>query len=458
MFESQVYIDRRNRLKKQIGSGLILMLGNGESPMNYPDNCYPFRQDSTFLYFFGLDTPNLTAVIDADDGTEIIFGDDPTINDIIWIKAPPPLKEQAQKSGLANIEPSDKLNDHIKKAVQKNQKIHILPPYRPANIIKLQKLLSDAEKYISPDLIHAVAAQRSYKSDIEIERIEISLDIAYQMHTKAMKLTKPGVHEQEVAAVIEQTALEVGGCMSFPVIFSRDGQIMHNIDYCNVLKEGDVVVNDSGAECPMHYASDISRTIPVGGKFTQRQKDIYSIVLNAQQKAIEAVKPGVEFRNVHILACKHLAAGLKDMGLMRGDIEQAVADGAHALFFQCGLGHMMGLDAHDMEDLGEDYFGYTDKIKRNPQFGICSLRLGKELEPGFVITVEPGIYFIPQLIDLWQSEKKHADFINYTEVQKFKDAKGLRVEDDILVTNTGAKLLGKPIPKTIQEVEAAASS
>ena len=244
MFESQVYIDRRNRLKQQIGSGLILLLGNGESPMNYPDNCYPFRQDSTFLYFFGLDTPALAALIDADDGTEIIFGDDPTINDIIWIKAPPPLSDQAEKTGVSNIAPSDKLNDYIKKAVQKNQKIHILPPYRPANVIKFQKLLGDAEKYISPDLIRAVAAQRSYKSAIEIERIEISLDIAYQMHTTAMKLTKPGVHERQIAAAIEQIALEIGGRMSFPVIFSADGHIMHNIDYCNVLKERDIVVND----------------------------------------------------------------------------------------------------------------------------------------------------------------------------------------------------------------------
>jgi Xaa-Pro aminopeptidase len=457
VFEPQVYIDRRNRLKKQIGSGLILLLGNGESPMNYPENCYPFRQDSTFLYFFGLDDPALSAVIDADDGTEIIFGDDPTINDIIWIKAPQPLNEQAEKSGLKNILPSDKFAENIKKAVQKNQKIHILPPYRPANIIKFQKILGGPEKYISPDLILAVAAQRSYKSDIEIERIEISLDIAYQMHTAAMKITKPGVHEREVVAEIEKIILANDGMPSFPVIFSKDGQIMHNIQYCNTLKSGDIVVNDSGAECPMHYASDISRTIPVGGKFTPAQKDIYNIVLNAQQKAIEAVRPGVEFRDVHILACKHLAAGLKEMNLMKGDIEQAVAEGAHALFFQCGLGHMMGLDAHDMEDLGEDYFGYTDKIKRNPQFGICSLRLGKELESGFVITVEPGIYFIPQLIDLWQSEKKHADFINYEQVEKYKDFGGLRVEDDILVTDSGSKLLGKPIPKTIEQVEQLAS-
>jgi Xaa-Pro aminopeptidase len=458
VFESQIYIERRTRLKQQIGSGLILLLGNDESPMNYADNCYPFRQDSTFLYFFGLDTPALAVVIDAADGNEIIFGDDPTIDDIIWIKAPPPINEQAAKTGVTNTAPSEKLTDYLNKAVAENQKIHILPPYRPANIIKLQKLLPDTEKYISPDLIRAVAAQRSYKSAIEIERIEISLDIAYQMHIKAMEMTKPGVHEKQVAAAIEQTALDVGGRMSFPIIFSADGQIMHNIDYCNILKEGDIVVNDSGAECPMHYASDITRTIPVGGKFTQRQKDIYSIVFSAQQKAIDAIKPGVEFRDIHLLACKVLAAGLKDMGLMKGDTEQAVAAGAHALFFQCGLGHMMGLDAHDMEDLGEDYFGYTDKIKRNPQFGLRSLRLGKELEPGFVITVEPGLYFIPQLIDLWQSQKKHADFINYTEVQKFRTFKGIRLEDDILVTKTASRLLGKPIPKTIKDVEAIASS
>ena len=298
-----------------------------------------------------------------------------------------------------------------------------------------------------------MVAQRSYKSSLEIERIEKSLETAYEMHTTAMRMTRPGVYEREVAAAIEQVAIAMGGRVSYPVIFSVDGQILHNHDHSNMMKAGDIVVNDSGAECAMHYASDITRTIPVGGKFTERQREVYDIVLDAQLKAIDAIRPGVEFRGVHLSACEVMAEGLKSLGLMKGDMKEAVSEGAHALFFQCGFGHMMGLDVHDMEDLGEDYVGYDGSVKRSGQFGLVSLRLGKKLEKGFVVTAEPGIYFIGQLIDKWRAEKRHEQFINYEAVQSYRDFGGVRIEDNILVTADGCRLLGKPIPKSIEEVE-----
>jgi Xaa-Pro aminopeptidase len=430
--------------------------------MNYPDNQYPFRQDSSFLYFFGLDFPDLAAVIDIDQNKEYVFGTDLTIDDIIWTGPQPLLKERCQKVGIADIGSLDKLAVVLKKAVQQGRKIHFLPQYRPENVLRIQQLLaihpSVIDNHISEPLIRAVVAQRSIKTEEEIVQIEAALDISYQMHTTAMKMSKPGVYETEVAGAMESIALSCGCRLAFTTIFSVHGETLHNPHYENVMQQGDIAVNDSGAESAFHYASDITRTIPVGGKFSQRQKEIYTIVLNAYDKAIEAAEPGVEFREVHNLACKVLVSGLKELGLMKGDVEEAVNAGAHALFFQCGLGHMLGLDVHDMEGLGEDYVGYTDTIRRNPEFGRRSLRLAKALEKGFVVTVEPGLYFIPELIDRWKAEQKHAQFINYDRVEKYRDFGGIRIEDDILVTEEGCRLLGRKIPKTIDEVEAISSS
>jgi Xaa-Pro aminopeptidase len=312
---------------------------------------------------------------------------------------------------------------------------------------------SEVQKKTSEILIRAVVAQRSIKSELEISEIEKALDIAYEMQTTAMKMSKPGLYERQIVGAMEGIALSLGGRLSFPTIFSIHGETLHNQEHCNLMKDGDIAVNDSGAETSLGYASDITRTIPISGKFTQRQKEIYQIVLNSQEQAIGAIKPGVEFRNVHRLACKVLTSGLKDLGLIKGDVDEAVDNGAHTLFFQCGLGHMMGLDVHDMEGLGEDFVGYTETIKRNPTFGWRSLRLGKELETGYVITVEPGIYFIPELINRWKAENKNSEYINYDMVAKFEDFGGMRVEDDILVTENGCRVLGKKIPRTIAEVE-----
>jgi len=457
MFSPDIYVERRNRLKEQIQSGLILFLGNEESPMNYPDNQYSFRQDSSFLYYFGLDFPSLAAIIDIDRDKEVIFGDDLTVDDIIWMGPQPALSERAQKVGVHETARIDKLQVVLEKAVQQGSEIHFLPQYRAENVLKIERLLGThptvVQEHVSESLIRAVVAQRSLKSKEEIEQIEAALDVSYEMQTMAMKMSRPGVLEIEVVGAMEGVVISRGCRIAFPTIFSIRGEILHNHDYGNVMKQGDIAVNDSGAETTLGYASDISRTIPVSGKFSERQKEIYAIVLSAQERAIEAVKPGVEFRNVHRLACEVLSSGLKEIGLMKGDVKEAVRAGAHALFFQCGLGHMLGLDVHDMEGLGEDYVGYTDTIKRNPEFGWRSLRLGRALEAGFVITVEPGIYFIPELIDRWIAEKKNSQYINYDMVKKYEDFGGLRVEDDVLVTENGHRVLGKEIPKTIDDVE-----
>jgi len=461
MFKPEVYIERRKRLQADVQSGLILFLGNEESPINYPDNPYPFRQDSSFLYFFGLDSPNLATVIDIDEGKECIFGDDLTVDEIIWMGPKPTIQEKCEQVGVRQSQPLEKLVETLKEAVLNKREIHFLPQYRADNIVKIQKLLGigqdGIQQHVSVKLIKAIVAQRSIKSEGEIYQIESALEIAYQMQTTAMKMTRPGIYEREVAAAMESIAKSMGGRLSFPTIFTIHGETLHNHYYGNMMNEGDLVINDSGAENVMHYASDITRTIPIGGRFDSRQSDIYSIVLSAQESAIRAIKPGIEFRDIHRLACETLASGLKDIGLMNGDTKEAVNAGAHALFFQCGLGHMMGLDVHDMEALGEDYVGYTDSIKRSEQFGLRSLRLGKELEAGFIITVEPGLYFIPELIDCWKAENLHESFINYDRVESYRNFGGVRLEDDVLVTENGSRVLGKPIPKTIEEVEALTS-
>lgn len=461
MFPATVYIERRERLRTQIESGLILFLGNEESPMNYADNPYPFRQDSSFLYFFGLDSPGLAAVIDVDEGAEYVFGDDLTVNDIIWMGPQPPLREKCQQIGISRTAPRARLRELLAKAVQKGRTIHFLPQYRPENILRTQKLLgigpATVQSRASEMLIRAVVERRSIKTPEEIEQIEAALDISYEMQTTAMKLTRPGVFERQVVGVMEAIALSQGVRLAFPTIFSIHGETLHNPYHGNLMKDGDIAVNDSGAESRLHYASDVTRTIPVGGRFTQRQREIYDIVLTAQEKALAAIKPGVEFRDIHRLACVALASGLKDLGLMKDDPAEAVQANAQTLFFQCGVGHMLGLDVHDMEPLGEDYVGYTDTIKRNPEFGWRSLRLAKALEPGFVITVEPGLYFIGELIDRCKAEQKYAPYIDYDTVEKYRDFGGVRIEDDVLVTKDGCRVLGRKIPKSIEEVEALAS-
>jgi Xaa-Pro aminopeptidase len=457
MFEANVYLKRREKIRESISSGLALFLGNLDSPMNYPANTYHFRQDSSFLYFFGLNSSGLAGIIDIDENKDSLFGDDVSIDDIIWMGPQPSLKERGARAGVSDCRPLSDLETVLRKAIKAGRNIHFLPPYRAEKIIRMESLLgipvSQVKSNASEELIKAVVKLREIKDAHEISEIEKAVDIAWEMHTTAMKMAHPGIYEREIAGRIEGISLSHGGPVSFPVILSINGQTLHNHYHGNMLTEGRMMVCDAGAETEMCYASDLTRTVPVGGRFSSRQKDVYEIVLNANLKAIAAMKPGIFFRDIHLLAARTIASGLKDLGLMKGDTDKAVSEGAHALFFPHGLGHMMGLDVHDMEDLGENYVGYNEEIQRSKQFGLAFLRMGKRLQEGFVMTVEPGIYFIPALIDTWKNEKKFEEFINYELLESYKDFGGIRIEDDVLVTSKGYKVLGKPVPKTVQEIE-----
>jgi Xaa-Pro aminopeptidase len=457
MFESTVYANRRTALRRILGKGIVFLPGNVDAAFNYPANPYHFRQDSTFLYYFGLDHAGLAGVMDLESGEEWIFGNDVDMDDIIWMGVLPSISELAAGVGVTKTAPYAKLEEYLGKAMSQGRKIHYLPPYRGETSIELERLLkipiAQLKAKSSIELIKAVVSQRSLKDAGEITEIEKACNTAYLMHTTAMKMAMPGVWEQEIAGTIEGIAFAHGGHVSFPVILSMNGQTLHNHDHSQYLEKGRLMVVDAGCETGMHYASDLTRTVPVGGKFDARQKPVYEAVLAANMKAIESIRPGVLYREIHLLAARTLAEGLKSIGLMKGNIEDAVKAGAHALFFPHGLGHMMGLDVHDMENIGQIYVGYDDEIRPSDQFGLAFLRLARKLQPGFVLTVEPGCYFIPALIDQWRAEGLHKEFINYDEVEKYKNFGGIRIEDDVLVTDNGCRVLGKPVPKTVADVE-----
>ncbi|HBS85608.1 MAG: Xaa-Pro aminopeptidase [Bacteroidetes bacterium GWF2_38_335] len=459
MFSKETYLKRRNALRAKFNDGLIVFLGNSDVPMNYPDNTYHFRQDSNFLYFFGVDLQGFAGIIDVESGKDIIFANDIDIEDVIWMGPQPSVKDLAALAAVEHSFPFSELGKLIKDAQSKGRKIHFTPPYRAENKILLEQLTgihtSKLKESSSVELIKAIVSLRSIKEPQEIAHLEEIMDIAYEMHTNGMQMAHEGVYEREIAGLMEGIALSHGGMVSFPVILSKRGETLHNHYHGNLLKNGDLVIMDAGFESPLHYATDHTRTVPVGGKFSQKQKDIYQIVLDANNMATTLIKPGVTYRSIHDSATRIIAKGLIDLGLMKGNVEDAVNAGAHALFMPHGLGHMMGLDVHDMEDIGQIYVGYDDEIRPATQFGTAYLRMGRRLQPGFVITNEPGIYFIPALIDKWQNEKINNQFINFDKVREFIGFGGIRLEDDILVTETGSRNLGaKRIPITIQDVEA----
>jgi len=460
MFSSETYIQRRNELKKIMKKGILFFPGAVDTPMNYRANTYKFRQDSTFLYYFGIDAPDLAAVIDVENDREIIFGDDRDIDDIVWMGPEKSISEKASEVGVTETKSMSELADALASHTMASEIVHYLPQHQAQIMIEFDRWLniqpSEVGNKSSKDFIRAVVKQRSIKSDEEVAEIEKALDTSYLMNTLAMRATSSETLEREIFGAVEGLALGMGNGISFPVIFSVNGETLHNHHHENIMKDGDLALLDSGAESLLHYASDITRTFPVSGKFSQRQKDIYNIVLDSQLKAIELIKPGVNYKEIHLETAKVIASGLKELGLMKGNIDDAVAQGAHALFYPHGLGHMLGLDVHDMEGLGEGFVGYDENTQRSDQFGLAYLRLAKELHPGFVITVEPGIYFIPQLYKNWKAENKLTEFINYDKVGEYMDFGGIRIEDDVLVTETGNRVLGKsPIPKTVEEVEQA---
>ena len=454
MFSKETYINRRAALKKTVGSGLLLFLGNDEAGCNYAGNTYAYRQDSTFLYFFGQPYAGLSAVIDIDDDREIIFGDELTMDDIVWMGAQPTLQEKCSSAGIAELMPASAIMDYIKKAQQKGQKIHYLPSYRPEHKLKLWSWFGvhPGTEKPSVEMIKAVVNLRNYKSDEEIAEIEKACLVTAEMHLAAMRAIRPGIHEYEVVAAIEAVASSHNCGLSFPIIATVNGQTLHNHYHGNPVSDGDLFLVDAGAETEMGYAGDMSSTTPANHKFTAKQREVYMIQSAMHDKSVAALRPGITFEQVYDISAQVMVEGLKEIGLMSGDATEAVKAGAHALFYPHGLGHMMGLDVHDMENLGEVYVGYDGRPK-STQFGRASLRLGRTLEPGFVHTIEPGIYFIPELIDQWKAGNKFADFINYGKVETYKDFGGIRNEEDYLITETGARLLGKRIPRTVEEIE-----
>ena len=456
-FSKQTYIERREKLKQAMNDGLLLFLGNEQSPMNYDDNCYPFRQDSTFLYFFGIDQPGLAAIIDLDNDREIIFGNEHSMDDIVWTGPQPTIREQAEAVGVSQTKPKKELDLYIESATKSKKKVHYLPPYRAINRYRLADWLGVPVKRInesaSIELVRAVIGLRSYKSDEELGEMAKAVDITRKLHIKANEMARSGVFESRIHGVLSEIAIAQRGMFAYPPIITINGQTLHNHHYHNELTAGRMLLVDAGAEADSHYAADITRTFPVDETFTDQQRDVYSIVLKAEKNAITNCRPGVSYAEVHNRAMMDIAGGLKELGLMKGDLEDAVNQGAHALFCPHGLGHMIGLDVHDMEDLGEDLVGYDDQFKRSTLFGTKALRFGRKLEPGFTLTVEPGLYFIPELIEQWKAEKKFEQFINYSKLDQYLDCGGARVEDNIVITSTGCEVIGKPIPKELEEIE-----
>ena len=460
MFSKETYVNRRAELKQLVKSGIIIFFGNNESPANYPSNgYYPFRQDSSFLYYFGAQRDGLVGVIDIDNDIETLIGDDIDIDDIVWFGKVDSVHEMAEAAGVKSSAPMKQLALICNNALRDKRTVHFLPPYRHDTMIQIFDLLgihpSQQREQASLQLINAVVKMRSVKSQLEIDEIERGCVVGYKMHTTAMRLTKPGLTEKYIGGQVDGIAHSYGSMVSFATIFTQHGEIMHGAPSMDVLESGRLVLCDAGAETMEHYCSDNTRTYPVNGKFTQRQKEIYSIVEDCHDLTLQLAKPGVKYFDVHLGVCKLMTDRLKELGLMKGNTDDAVAAGAHAMFLPHGLGHMMGMDVHDMEGLGQIYVGFDEETRPNlEQFGTNCLRMGRRLQEGFVVTDEPGIYFIPALIDEWRQKGLFTDYINYDKLETYKDFGGIRIEDDVLITKDGCRFLGKDrIPYHIADVE-----
>ncbi|MBQ7988146.1 MAG: aminopeptidase P family protein [Bacteroidaceae bacterium] len=459
LFERETYIQRRAVLRQAVGSGLILLTGNNDSPANYPSNVYSFRQDSTFLYYLGLHREGLAAVIDVEEGEEWLLGDDIDIDDIVWFGQVDSVADMAAQTGVAKSGPMKELTRLVTRALEQGRTVHFLPPYRHDWMIRLMDLTgihpSQQRDAASLTLIKAVVEQRSVKSEGEIAEIERACAIGYEMHTTAMRLCKPGVTEQYIGGVLSGIASGRGCMVSFPSIVTMHGEIMHGNPSPRALEAGRLMLCDAGAETNENYCSDNTRTTPISGRFTQRQREIYSIVEDCHDLALSLARPGMKWWDVHFDVCRLMVDRLKELGLMKGDTEEAVQAGAHAMFMPHGLGHMMGMDVHDMEGLGQIYVGFDDEVRpRLDQFGTNCLRMGRRLQEGFVVTDEPGIYFIPALIDEWKASGHCAEFLNFPLLETYKDFGGIRIEDDLLITRDGCRFLGEQrIPYHIKDIE-----
>ena len=454
MFNKEIYVERRKKLKENFKDGIILIMGNDFSPLDCPDNTYPFIQDATFKYYFGIDHNGLIGMIDIDKNKEIIFGNDFTMSDIIWMGKQKYLKDLAKDVGIENFVEKEE----IKKYLENRKNIRFTNQYRADNVMYLSSILNispfEFDKYTSFDLVKAIIKQRNIKDRVEIQEIERAVDVTKEMHLAAMRNVKAGMKEYELVAEVEREPRKYNAYYSFQTILTKNGQILHNHNHSNVLKDGDLVLLDCGALSDETYCGDMTTTFPVSGKFTERQKTIHNIVRDMFDKAKDLARAGITYKEVHLEVCKVLAENMKRLGLMKGNIEGAVGAGAHALFMPHGLGHMMGMTVHDMENFGEINVGYAEGEKKSTQFGLSSLRLAKKLEVGNVFTIEPGIYFIPDLFEKWKSEKLHQEFLNYDEIEKYMDFGGIRMERDILIQEDGtSRILGDKFPRTANEIE-----
>lgn len=459
MFSCDEYQGRRRQLKQSMSSGLVLLLGADAIPLTSPRDAYPFRQDSTFAYFLGLQRPALAAIIDLDDGRELLFGDEQSDSDIIWHGPhPTSLREEAAQAGINTVLPFADLQQLLVRAQQQKRAIHYVPPYRAETVAMLEDLLQTSAQQLkdgaSHELIAAIVRLREVKSSEEILEMEKAQAVARLMHIAAMRHAKPEVYEYEVVAEMERVLRSHNTYAPYIPIFSRHGEILHNHSYDNRLRKGDLIVNDSGAASPRHYVADITRTIPVGGRFSDRQRAVYEVVLHAQQQCIATLRAGMAYADVHRAVAIDLVRGLSALGLFRGAPEAIVDSGAYALCYPHGLGHQLGLDVHDMESYGEDLVGYDDRHRRSSLFGLRNLRLAKPLRAGMVVTVEPGVYFIPQLIQRWEKQSLHKEYVDYARFNEYLDFGGIRIEDNVLISDDGARILGATIPKTCADIEA----
>ena len=458
MFSKETYINRRAVLRSKVESGICIFLGNNLIGMNYAGNEYPFRQDSSFLYYWGLDYPGLSAIIDVDGGDEIIFGNELTIDDIVWTGTMPTLRDNAALVGVIDTRPLNDFKKYVDTAIAQGRKVRFLPPYRGEQQVRIQELLGiypalQAEQ-ADLEFIKAIVDMRNHKTPEEVEAIEEAVDISTRMHLIAYRMVRPGIHESEIAAaVLEEACMHPGCSLAFPTIATVAGHVLHNHGFVHQLREGEIFLLDAGAENALHYAGDLSSSMPVSDRFTEKQELIYNIHLRSFDAAVRELRPGNPYRNAHLAAAETIAEGMIDLGLMKGNPRDIAESGAYALVFPCGTGHMVGLDVHDMENLGEQYVGYADGEAKSTQFGFKSLRLARPLEPGYVFTIEPGIYFIPELIDLWKAEGRFKDFINYDKFEEWKGFTGLRNELNYLITESGVRQLGNiKKPMTLEEV------
>ena len=458
LFSKSTYVERRNELKKLVGSGLIVLFGNNDSPANYPSNTYKFRQDSSFLYYFGLHRNGLVGVIDVDNDREYLVGDEIDIEDIVWYGSVTSVAEMAEMTGVARTAAMRELPAIVESAKAQGEEVHFLPPYRFDNQIQIMDLLgihpSQQKAAASLKLIAAVVKMRTTKTEEEIAELERAAEIGYEMHTTAMRLCRPGITEQYIGGMVDGIANAYGCMVSFQTIATQHGEVMHGNPSTAKLEAGRLMLVDAGAETNENYCSDNTRTTPVSGVFTQKQKDIYNIVVECHDHVLEVAKPGVKWWDVHFAVCRIITERLQQLGLMKGDVEESLKAGAHAMSLPHGLGHSMGMDVHDMEGLGQVYVGFDKEVRPSTQFGTNALRFGRRLQKGFVVTDEPGIYFIPALIDDWKKNGTNAQFLNFDKIDEYRDFGGIRIEDDVLITDEGCRFIGsKRIPYHVEDVE-----